>query len=196
MDFDERFDEKIDVIDLIINVLKEHEKTLDELIGRLEQTQTIVTPPEVEAEIGAIRAAAAVKAILKNWLEFRNRCEGAKLVAVNTEGECFKVSALANGVLHIYEEKVPDLEILYKIEDNRALIDNLQIGKAGLLPSALKGKLDCGIEFTKKDIEMKQPNGILVHKIIYYIEPGTARSWVAYQLGVNEEEIFQGELQI
>ena len=127
MDFDERFDEKIDVIDLIINVLKEHEKTLDELIGRLEETQSIIPPPEVETEIEAMRAAAAVKAILKNWLEFRNRCEGAKLVAVNTEGECFKVSAIANGVLYIYEEEVPSLEILYKIEDNKALIDNLQI---------------------------------------------------------------------
>ena len=31
------FDEKVDVIDLIINVLKEHEKTLDELISRLEE---------------------------------------------------------------------------------------------------------------------------------------------------------------
>ena len=28
--------EKIDVLDLIINVLKEHEKKLDELIGKLE----------------------------------------------------------------------------------------------------------------------------------------------------------------
>ena len=29
--------ERVDVIDLIINVLREHEKTLDNLIGRLEK---------------------------------------------------------------------------------------------------------------------------------------------------------------
>lgn len=31
------YNEKIDMIDLIINVLKEHEKRLDELIFRLEK---------------------------------------------------------------------------------------------------------------------------------------------------------------
>ena len=32
--------EKIDVLDLIINVLKDHEKRLDELIGKLENKTT------------------------------------------------------------------------------------------------------------------------------------------------------------
>ena len=32
--------EKIDVLDLIINVLREHEKTLDELIHRLDSVTT------------------------------------------------------------------------------------------------------------------------------------------------------------
>jgi len=31
-----RFTEKIDVLDLLINLLREHEEKLDELIGRLE----------------------------------------------------------------------------------------------------------------------------------------------------------------
>ena len=32
------FTEKIDVLDLIINVVKEHEEKLDELVERLERT--------------------------------------------------------------------------------------------------------------------------------------------------------------
>ncbi|HUV55131.1 MAG TPA: hypothetical protein VMW03_08000 [Candidatus Krumholzibacteriaceae bacterium] len=32
------FTEKIDVLDLIINVIKEHEEKLDELVERLEKT--------------------------------------------------------------------------------------------------------------------------------------------------------------
>ena len=44
MGFKSDFDEKIDVIDLIINVLKDHEKKLDELVSRLENTASIETP--------------------------------------------------------------------------------------------------------------------------------------------------------
>lgn len=35
------FTEKMDVLDLLINIIKEHEEKLDELISRLENTETI-----------------------------------------------------------------------------------------------------------------------------------------------------------
>ena len=69
MGFEKNFDEKIDVIDLIINVLKDHEKKMDELVSRLEEAQ--VTPAEVKApreppmQVGAVFTAA-----LKRWDEF------------------------------------------------------------------------------------------------------------------------------
>lgn len=195
MDFDRRFDEKIDVIDLIINVLKEHEKTLDELVSRLEEAQSIRAPAESPRTAAAPRAAS-VRAVLKNWSEFSRRGEGADLVAFDIVDGRFKVNAFSGGVLYVYEEEIPGLEIHYKMVEERALIDSIDIVKAGLVPAALRGKLDCGIEFTKREIELKQPNGASVHKIVYDVDPVTARSWVAYQLGVDEENILQGELQI
>jgi hypothetical protein len=195
MGFDRRFDEKIDVIDLIINVLKEHEKTLDELVSRLEEAQSTRTPVESPKAAVAPRSVA-VRAVLKNWSEFRRRGEGSDLVAFDTDGGRFKVNAFAGGVLYVYEEEIPGLEIHYKMVDERALIDSIDIGKAELVPAALRGKLDCGIEFTKREIELKQPNGASVHKIIYDIDPETARIWVAYQLEVDEENILHGELKI
>ena len=35
------FTEKMDVLDLLISILKDHEQTLDELISRLENTEAI-----------------------------------------------------------------------------------------------------------------------------------------------------------
>lgn len=35
------FTEKMDVLDLLINIIKEHEAKLDELISRLENTEAI-----------------------------------------------------------------------------------------------------------------------------------------------------------
>jgi hypothetical protein len=195
MNFDRRFDEKIDVIDLIINVLKEHEKTLDELVSRLEEAQSIQTPIE-SLKTASAPQAIAVRVVLKNWSEFRRRGEGSDLIAFNMDGGHFKVNAFAGGVLYVYEEEIPGLEIHYKMVNEKALIDSINIGKAALVPTALRGKLDCGIEFSKREIELKQPNGASVHKIIYDIDPRTARSWVAYQLEIDEEKILQGELRI
>jgi hypothetical protein len=195
MDFDRRFDEKIDVIDLIINVLKEHEKTLDELVSRLEEAQSIRAPAESPRTVVAPRATS-VRAVLKNWSEFTRRGEGADLIAFDIVDGWFKVNAFSEGVLYVYEEEIPGLEIHYKMVEERAIIDSIDIVKAGLVPAALRGKLDCGIEFTKREIEFKQPNSAPVHKIIYDIDPVTARSWVAYQLSVDEENILQGEIQI
>ena len=33
----EEYTQKIDVLDLLINILKEHERRLDELVGRIER---------------------------------------------------------------------------------------------------------------------------------------------------------------
>jgi len=38
------YTEKIDVLDMIIDVLRDHEKTLDQLIARLEDTLRRLTP--------------------------------------------------------------------------------------------------------------------------------------------------------
>ena len=50
MGFEHGYDEKIDVIDLIINVLKEHEKKLDELVTRLEEAPLVHPTDATEAK--------------------------------------------------------------------------------------------------------------------------------------------------
>jgi hypothetical protein len=200
MGFESGFDEKIDVIDLIINVLKDHEKQLDELVARLEDALAAEAPkrtPQARELIEREPAGGtAVTASLKKWTEFTRRCASAGLVAFDVDRGNFRVSAMAGGGLYTYEEEVPDMEIRYQKSEGKAHIDSIDISSAGLVPTALRGRLDCGLGFEKNEVEVELPDGGSVYKIIYTIDPGTARSWIAYQLGVEEDSIVQGELRI
>ena len=200
MSFDHGFDEKIDVIDLIINVLKEHEKKLDELVSRLEELPKIPTQPSSyqEPEKAPVRelSTVGVSAILKKWSDFRERSNKAKLVAFALGNTTFKVSALSRGVVYIYEEEMPQMNIKYSKGDEGAQIESIEITETEIIRSALRGSLECGLELKKRDTKIELPNGSIMHKILFDIEPGVAKSWIAYQLNVEEEIVVIGELKV
>ena len=102
---------------------------------------------------------------------------------------------MAGGVIYVYREEIPRLDIQYTKGDEGVHIESIDISKAGLMPAALRGNLDCGLEFEKKEVEVGLPGGSVVHKIIYDIDPGTAKSWLAYQLGVDDSAVIQGNLK-
>ena len=58
------FTEKVDVMDLIINVLNEHEKKLDEIVERFEKLEGLVDRFEKAVD----RCPAAKKDPLEDWL--------------------------------------------------------------------------------------------------------------------------------
>jgi hypothetical protein len=195
MGFEGGFDEKIDVIDLIIHVLKDHEKKLDELISRLEEInigETLSEPSK--APLPAQKLATTFE--VRKWEDFRTRCEGSNLVAFDTSDTSFKVSAISGDTLYKYMENIPDLVVYYQEFEEKNKIDSIEISQTELLPIAIKGKLDCGLEFMKRESRFKQPDGNLAHRIFYYIDTGTAKSWLAYQLGIDENNILQGVLEI
>jgi len=197
MGMERGFDEKIDVVDLIISVLREHESKLDELVSRLEEAQSLpveVVAPQEPRETPE-QVGAAITAVLKSWADFTGRGSGAKLVAVDVADGFFEASAVVGGVVYVYREEIPSLDIQYTKRDDGVRIESIDISKAGLMPVALKGRLDCGLEFEKRDVEVELPGGRAVHKILYNIDLGTAKSWLAYQLGVDDSAVVQGRLQ-
>ncbi|MBC8224912.1 hypothetical protein H8E65_10005 [Candidatus Bathyarchaeota archaeon] len=205
MGFERNFDEKMDVMDLIINVLKDHESKLDELVSRLEslpphqEGSEEDSEPEYEPQrpvVGPPRQAGpVVTAILKRWTDFRSKCASSRLVAFDTEESVFEVSALAGGVVYVYREEVPSMGITYREDGEGARVEGIDISKPGLMPAALREKLDCGLEFTRRDLETNIDNGRTLHKIVFEIDPVVARSWIAYQLGVDDSDVVQGKLQ-
>lgn len=199
MGFESGFDEKIDVIDLIINVLKEHEKKLDELVSRLEEAQAVGAPVraqnEREQREEAPPSGVAVSAALDRWSEFAERCASAELVAFDADGGRFRVSAVSGGVLYKYEEEIPDMEIRYRKTDGKAHIESIDISSVELVPGAIMGRLECGLKLEKNDVEVSLPDGASVNKISFSIDPGVAKSWIAYQLGIDEDTVVRGELK-
>jgi len=206
MGIEKNFEDKIDVMDLIINVLKDHETKLDELVSRLESLPLPRTgrPDEAEAEdepqspaAGPPRQAGPiVTAVLKRWADFRLKCSSSRLVAFDTEEGIFEVSGLTGGVVYVYREEIPSMGITYREGEEGARVEGIDISKPGLMPAALREKMDCGLEFTRRDIETKMGDGIALHRIIFEIDPMVARSWIAYQLGVDDFDVVQGKLQI
>lgn len=204
MGIERSFDDKIDVMDLIINVLKDHESKLDELVSRLEN----LPPPragragEAEAEDEPLtpvggpprQAGPVVTVVLKRWADFRSKCASSRLVAFDTEESVFEVSSLAGGVVYVYREEIPSMGITYRGDEDGARVEGIDISKPGLIHAALREKLDCGLEFTRRDLETNMDDGRTLHKIIFEIDPIVARSWIAYQLGVDDSDVVQGRL--
>jgi len=189
------FDEKVDVIDLIINVLRDHEKTLDDLIARLEEALTGGAPlPPAEGRAAARRPT--VTAVLRRWSEFRERCAGASLVAFDVEERRFRVSAVKDGVLYSYQEEMPEMEIRFREKEERTVVEAIDLGGVEQVPAVLRGRLECGLEVSVKGVEFKLPDGGAVYKAIYDIDADKARSWLSDQLKIEKETILQGELQI
>ena len=200
MGFESDFDEKIDVIDLIINVLKDHEKKLDELVSRLENTDSVVTlgheplirDPEMKVGSGGKPVASVV---LRRWTEFRNQARSSELVTFDSDEGSFTVSALAGRVIYNYIERIPSMEIEYSGDEGKSRIDGINISRAELIPAAFKGRLDCGLELKMIKYDVSLPNGGLKHKINYFIDPEIAKQWLAYQLEVDDDRVVQGELK-
>lgn len=196
----EGFDEKIDVIDLIINVLREHEKKLDELVSRLEEANVVGATREAgegeKSRVGALLPRVTATAELRSWTEFTERCSGARLVAYEVDSERFKVSALAGGLVYTYVEEIPCMEFRYSEVEGKARITSIDVGKIEELLAALRGRLDCGLELDRRTVETDLPDGGRVQKVFYDINPSVARSWVTFQLGVEEGSVVQGELNV
>ena len=190
------FEEKVDVIDLIINVLRDHEKSLDDLVSRLEKTLEKSAPSAAPALARVEQARPMVSATLRRWQEFREKCIGAGIAAFDIEEKRFKASAVKDGVLYMYQEEMPDMEIRFKEKDDRAVIDGIEIGGAALVPTVLRGRLECGLDVSVKGSEIRLPDGVVVYKVVYDIDTEDARSWMAFQLKVDKKSVIQGKLQI
>jgi hypothetical protein len=189
------FDEKVDVIDLIINVLKDHEKTLDTLISKLEEALTRTTPmPTTAISTGLRRPSVSV--VLRRWAEFRERCVKVSLIAFDIEDKRFKVSAIKDDIHYSYQEEMPDMEIKFRENEEKAVIDQIGVSSTSLIPTVIRGVLECGLGASLKGVEVKMPDGGAIYKVIFDIENEEATNWLADQLKVDKKHIVQGKIQI
>lgn len=96
--------EKMNALDFVINVLKEHEKTLDLLIEKLENA--LKSFPGVSEEAKMIAAAKrSINVQCEEWTEFREAGLKADAISFRIDGD-LEIRALQGNVIYEYRESM------------------------------------------------------------------------------------------
>ncbi|MBS7607088.1 MAG: hypothetical protein QW502_03215 [Candidatus Bathyarchaeia archaeon] len=108
--------EKMNALDFVINVLREHEKNLDALISKLEELlaglpTAIAETPEAEEKPEEARktpkaAGAPVNIVCESWSDFKEACNGAEIITFHQNG-ILSVKALQGNIMYEYREALP-----------------------------------------------------------------------------------------
>jgi DNA-binding transcriptional MerR regulator len=87
--------DKIDVIDLIINVLKEHENSLDNLVERLEVLNKDLEQSMNESSFYARSKNNSSEALNRKIVELEKRIEKYRKIIKKILGHCEKINDIA-----------------------------------------------------------------------------------------------------
>lgn len=186
-------DDRVDVLDLLINLLKEHEAKLDDLSRRLEEIMEQTTPRAAPSE--RLVTEVSLRAHIMSWTEFRRLSRGAIRVALSTEEGQFKVMSIKGGILHDYQEKVPYLDIIKRVEEGMSRV-SFELDDVSLLVNSLRGRLDCGLALQRRETELAQLEDATLTRLEYWVDSEHARRWLAQELEVEDSRIILGELHL
>jgi hypothetical protein len=173
--------DKVEVMDFLINVLKDHEKSLDALISRAEN---VLAENEEKLGVNGGSHDSPIKIVLKDWSEFKRRLENVELVCFDLLDQVFIVSVKTRQKVYEYRERVPE-PVLEVTSPEKACGDSLQ----------LKDRLKIGLELVCK----KEADGNMdenEHKIVCDIDPQYTRKWLSGELGVHQDFIVCGDIEL
>ncbi len=186
------FDERVDVVDLILKVLKDHEKSLDTLVSQLGET---LNQPQAAGTI-QVQGYNKYKVVLRRWFEFRDRCLKSDLIAFDMVGDKFHVSAVKNGSFYTYSETIPEVTIKMEKDGDKVLIEGGEFMSHEDPSYVFNGKLQCGLGVNMKKTKIDMPNGDTVHKIIYEVDTEEARVWLSDELKTEKKSIVYGGIEL
>ena len=204
-----KFQEKMDVLDLIISVLKEHEETLGNLADKFESM--ISNLYAVESKISSLNETftrlmfsktlntpnltkPATLVQCKEWAEFRGRSNGARMVAFEVEEKVFTVSSERDGVVFRYSEFLPELRFQTGEGPKRSIVEKMSFDSLGDLSPVFERRLKCGLEIVVKGSKFDLSNGEHLFQLKYQVDPDRAKIWLSEELEVPEGKVIEGKL--
>jgi len=117
-----RFQDKIDVLDMIISILKDHEENLSSIVDKLDTfVEDLSSLNKKFAKIDQILQRSKFVPMhdpniltveCQKWPEFREMSIGASLVAFEIDETNLSISSASRGFVFSYSERLPDLESL------------------------------------------------------------------------------------
>ncbi|MCX6649581.1 MAG: hypothetical protein NTV61_09400 [Candidatus Bathyarchaeota archaeon] len=179
-------------MDLILNVLKEHEKNLDSLVLQLGETVSQQNTPGKISPHGLSQH----KIVLRKWPEFRERCLHSDTLTFDIEGDKFKVFSLKNDVFFIYFETIPEVAIKMEKNSDKIIIESGDLMSTEDTSYAYNGRLQCGLSLNVKKLKVNMPNGDTVQKIMYKVDPEKAKLWLSEELKTEKRSIMFGWIEL
>lgn len=184
------FDERVDAVDLILKVLKDHEKSLDTLVSQMGETLTQSQAPAA----GQVQGHNRYKVVLHRWSEFREMCIKSELVAFDIIGNKFNVTVIKNSGSCAYSETIPEVTIKLEKEGDKVQIEGDEFMGHKDVSYIFNGKLQCGLAVSTRKGKVTLPNGDVVHKIMYEVDPDEATKWLSDELKTDKKSIIYGSI--
>jgi len=189
-----QFQEKIDILDVIISVLKDHEETLSRLADRFDEIYDDISAlqeklPTLDQALhrldglkvkrligptGLKGPLAAVKC--KDWLTFLNASQGALLVAFEVSDDTCTFSSVSDLFIFTFSEEIVDVKLLIDKEVKKWLRRRPRhAGSATPSPgrfSFVEGESVCEV----------------------IVSPKMLKQWLSLELGIPEKKIMEGRI--
>ena len=187
------FQEKIDALDLIINVLKEHEKRLDKLAESLEKmlkelhlSRTVGIASERESK------DLRVQIVCDDWTDFKNRSRNSDLVIFDVDERNLKFTSISGFSIYHYSEPVIDVKVPLEIEGEYYRIKKSEM--RFFLEKLAKKKFKCNVEpsITIKLVSSGENMDLLLFRL--YPEVSKLKTWLAKELDVPPENVIYGKI--
>ncbi len=175
--------DKVEVMDFLINVLKDHEKSLDTLITRAEDVIEEKQSPQMVSQ-----NSPPLKIILRDWNEFKDRAIEAELVCFDMTDSKFLCNAITTHKVFSYTEQAPEVEV--EMRDNQDLVlTGLALSNIEEGITSLNGKLDIGLELKATKIKRSEAQKTLV---LHELDSLYTKNWLSREIGIHRDFIVHG----
>ncbi|OYT48919.1 hypothetical protein B6U79_02550 [Candidatus Bathyarchaeota archaeon ex4484_231] len=188
------FQEKIDVLDIIISILKDHEENLSKIIDRFDSVCEDISAFEEKVSlldkclerldglkirnvVGAVGTKGPLVTVkCKDWLAFKSASQGALLVAFEVVGDRFFFSSVSDLFIFTYSAGLPESTALMNRRVRGWLETHPETPDEETVPS--RG-------FASKD-------GEAAYEIV--VSPKMVKRWLSQELGIPESKIVEGRI--
>jgi hypothetical protein len=173
-------------MDFLINVLKDHEKSLDQLLTRAEDIISENNSPQT-----LVKNPPSLKIALKDWDEFCDRAVESELICFDLIDSTFYCNAITENKVYRYTEETPDITLELSEGENNLVLSGINMGK-NLEDnfSLLNGQLGNGLELRAKKIKNKGEK----HTIQYQLDILYTKNWLSRELGIHRDFIVCGNI--
>ena len=188
------FQEKIDVLDIIISILRDHEESLSKLADRFDAVCTDISTFEEKASIldralehlggqkikniiGAVGTKGPLVTVnCKSWQAFRGASQGALLVAYEVIGEQAFFSSVSDLFVFTFSGELNETTI-FTGRGMRRWVDK---------------SLESDEEQNISPNEVTSMDGDAAYKTL--VNTKTIKQWLSTEMGVPEERIVEGRV--